>query len=1638
MEVLERVDARLQAHSPKSPAAFPPKLRLAVGYDFTAPKRPDPVATPQVVPTRPALKAADRAELLALKGWVHGRFRDFEQAHRAVDEAIALSPENYWLHVQRSAVLEFEDRYEEALEVARAAWRMAPGRPTAVMQLVDCLIHDGRDAEAIALLEDAHEKGESAGFAERLVHLYSEREDHQNALRSLDEHDRRSPLLDKHGRQWSLRRRADFLYLAGDIEGTLACCDQLPDGYHRSIAKNLRLPGALERGRRRLDVPFVRQHNMTCAPATLAALAAYWGFQFDHLAISDAICYNGTPWHKERTWAEANGFYAAEFRLTREILVALIDRGVPFTLCTEAVTSSHLQACIGYDERQGVVLLRDPTERHFGEIIFDGLLEGHPVQGPRCMLLLPHAERGRLAGLTLPDQSLYDAYHDLSLALDAHERQRARVALDRMPEGKPMTLWAELRIARYDRNPAAEQAVTDRLLERFPDHAPLRYSRLGIVQRMNDFARERSLVREELQKKECDPVFYSEMGELLLRDARHLPLADYYLRKAVRLRSGTAQVYGSLAYCRWKERRFEDCARYRRVAACLEEAWEWSSAAYAEVCRAKGQPEEGLAFLRRRVETLGTKDTGPWQTLAKELEMQGRTEEAVALLERAMSAHPDDGALQLAVGRRFTVWGRQKEGEALMQCARGRVREADWHYEMAWISGFYGRREESIGHWRAYLELEPYAMSAYHAIARLLAEEGGAERAVRYLEEVTTRHPHHPELWSLKAEWERGQNGPQAAIISLEKARALDPDAIWVLRELAIQRFQSGDHEGALADAREALGKDPQQAASHRILGVIHEERREMDDARACFRRALALDIDDTATATALVRLATEPAQRRAALEEIEREMRRQVSNGDIVPEYCELAYQHLEPTVLLGQLRGFCAERPDLWQTWAAFVQQALKMDLLEEAREAAQTLTARFPLLPRAWVELAQVHRSAGAHEEEVNALQRAVALSPAWDWAARLLSAALERLERYDEALDVLRRALHHEPLAGQNHGCLADLLWKLGRRAEAFDTLLEGMRHCPSYGWGWPTLTGWSRELKREEEVVAVLETHRDRRGHLPAWWVQVSDVLHELDRSQAGLDALETGLQRHPDHPELLEQKAFLLGALHRFEPALAICRETLARYPDLRTLSGRQAWLLMQAGQPNEAIRKMTALVERHPDYLWAIRQLCGWLEERKRWAELRDLAQAWVRQEPHSAVAYGNLGEAQKELGQRGAAQQAFQKAFDLDPEYDYAGRHLLSFQIQDKAFEAAAQTLRTLEHYVPSATIAADAVELAIGKRDREEAGRAAEALLAREDATAPLLGWMQELFAEPNWLADWWKRLDAAATGTALPSPVVLEAWIRSLPSRKALKRGAKRLEALPQEADDLKAAGWIALLEVAEEGDARLVRRWLRRHGTWLRSRNDLWNAAGSALISIDDHKAARAWLADWESRIDDTSPDALFNYGVAVEALEGWHPAIPVWERSIQRYPGAFQAPSLRAMIALYHAVENRMEEARAVGGEVEAERLNEYYAACFALYQSIIATIDGKEEAGREHYESALRTYNALPYEQSARTFFAGTQRALARTLPWAKGRAGRVRRRWGCYTGTGLTRLGRWWWLIVLLILAAMRALEKGLTLNW
>ncbi len=350
----------------------------------------------------------DRAELVLFEASVLAHFRDFERAMAATRSAGAIGASARRVALLEARILFERDRHADALAAALRARDEEPDNPDALLLLAHLHLVHGAEEEALSLLRDGATRTQSASLALKLVALLEGRGLADERRAWIERWAERVPLLERG--ETLAQLRADSACERGDLRAAVDILRR--DGSKQAarlaehVARAVNDPSAK---RALLDVPFVRQHHMTCAPATLTALARYWRMPADHLEVAEAICYDGTPAHSQRTWAEEHGFVVRELTVTWDVVRALIDRGVPFTVAVVEGASAHLQAIVGYDERRGTLLLRDSSVPVRLEALAEDWLETWQATGPHGMALVPRGEEARIADLALPDEALYDS-----------------------------------------------------------------------------------------------------------------------------------------------------------------------------------------------------------------------------------------------------------------------------------------------------------------------------------------------------------------------------------------------------------------------------------------------------------------------------------------------------------------------------------------------------------------------------------------------------------------------------------------------------------------------------------------------------------------------------------------------------------------------------------------------------------------------------------------------------------------------------------------------------------------------------------------------------------------------------------------------------------------------------------------------------------------------------------------------------------------------------------------------------------------------------------------------------------------------------------------------------------------------------
>ncbi len=1307
-----------------------------------------------------------RAHYLSLKAMVLGHLRDFTRAWACLAEADAIVPGNPWLETTRSHLLENQDRYREALEAARRSLELRPWYRPGVQAVVHTLQLLDRHEEALEFVREAEGHLENMHVTRQLLALQVELGQHEPALATLDRFLQLAPLIEPGEREWVRWQRVSLHCHRGDVEQALAVSAESDDAAFKELADRLREASAPRR-RVRLQVPFVRQHHLTCVPATLSALSQFWKQPAAHLEIAEAICYDGTPAHSERRWAIENGWCAREFTVTWDAARQLLDRGIPFTLTTAEATSGHLQAVIGYDELREVFWFRDPYVYTTGEGRAEPLLSRYRSSGPRGMALVPLAHRELLEAVELPDSGLYDQLFAVQDALARHDRSassQAWGAMEVAAAGHRLTLTAERALASYDGNTPRLLACLDRLLGLFPEDENLALVRLGALRELARRQERLELLERMLQKRGTDPIFWQQYAQELRLDARELKAASSWMRWALRYRPTDPSLLSGWADLLWDQREFVRACDYYRLAACVGEKRENFARSYFIASRHLRETDTGLEFLRQRERQLGAKSAQPTITLAESLQHLGQAGPAFAVLEAGLLRRPNDGELRLFAADFFGRYSRFDESRRRLEEARGQSSAVAWHRTAAAVAGYQGRKSEALEHWREVLGIEVLSPDAFQQIALLLAETEGRPAALAFLNAACERFPFSCPLHALRVTWLK-EDGSEPAIEPLRLLLEVNPADAWAWRELALHLAATRKPEEALQAAQEAVRLDPHRSAGLVIRGDLLIEQGKRDEARADYRRAVSLEVDNELAITRLVESASSLAERREALGFIDGELRRQVIFGGALEAYQRAAHGLLSPPEVTTLLRDAHAARPDLWQAWSVLINQLIDVGEFAEAETLAREATSRFPRLPRLSIDLARVAHAKLDLDEEIASLEMALEMNPGYGYASRLLSAACERRGDSERAIQVMEAAVAISPLDPYNHGLLAEVLHRQGRNEEALARLRQALRLEPGYAYGWSLLRDWGQSEKLAVEMARELTSLRP--GEARSWLTLAGCLLPEADPDEL-FGALARALELSPRCEEAFDARARALAALNRFDEALAECAPGVFE-PVPARLRLRAAWVEAQRGNMALALEKATAALAEYPDHYWGWQMLSDWHLQAGRIQEAIHAAEQMANLTPLEPVPLGYLGDLKLRSGDRKGAREVFARAFALSPGYDFAGHKLFELQLEQRVVPEAERTLEVLERQGKNARTMMRRVQLAVAHGEAEAAWALFDGLCEQPEVDFWALEEGESALGEAG-TGRRMTRLLAKHLDKAKPLPGVAQFWVRRSVKRR----------------------------------------------------------------------------------------------------------------------------------------------------------------------------------------------------------------------------------------------------------------------------
>ncbi len=1394
----------------------------------------------------PQQSAVERVDFLTTAADVLATLHEFTQAEERLSLAESLGVRGHWVAVSRAHLLEEADRLDEAETKLRRSLTLMPWYRPAVQGLARLLYQRQQDDEALALLRATMANSESAAVAAQLAAVLLELRHYDEARTWFDRYAELTPLRERATDQWLTARRADLAYESGDLAEAMRLGRASGHPFHLKVVEAQEQAPADAR-RVLLDVPFVRQHHLTCAPATLAMLARFWQVDADHLAVADAICYDGTPDHKERGWAAAAGFIVREFTVTWEVTVALIDRGIPFTLTTVETTSAHLQAVVGYDARRRTLRLRDPGTRFSGESRADPFLQDYAPFGPRGMLLVPRERAELLEGIELPEVAERDLLHVLRHGLDRHDRAAAAAALATLTVQAPdsrITMMARRNLAYYDGDQVLAAATSALWHARFPEHQTIRLMHLDDLPEPARAERQQRL-EEAVAPKTNSAIFAIRLAGLLWWDQRHQQRAEELLRRALRRRGSDAAAMRMLAGILWERREFIQATAIYRLCASLEITDEDHAQTYFRACRHLRRTDEALAFLRQRAERAAKRSPHPTRTLFWALDQLDRTEEGFQVIEEALARHGEDGYLLRFLAREQARYGRYEVADALLRRAEGRVRRIDFLAANADLTDKRGERTQAIALWEEVLTIDPLFMEAQRSLARLREETAGRPAAVAQVRAAAERFPHHRQLQVLLVQWLR-EDGPAALEPAIRHLVSVHPGDSWAQRELAWCLQRQGRLDEAEHSLQAALQIDGICAANENLRGDVLLAKGDLAAAQAAWCTAVRLDADDTYAIDRLMETCGDITAREQQLRLVQGELERQVTFGDGIESFRYHAQGVLAADAVLHTLQSAHRARPDLWQVWSSLITHLLVLDRLEEADRLASGMCARFPLLPRSWLDQAKVAGAQGHREVELAALDQALQISPSWSYAARRVAELHLQIGDTVQALTVMQRIIHHEPLDAVNHLTLARVHLAAQDAGRAIAALERAVTLDPGLDRAWDMLA--------ERDQVRALKLARaqtDDRRHEARVWFRLAEVLVGAEARAERVTALDRALELNPRFVAASALKADLLAAAGRIDEALDCCAGAVWHGRPPSFLRRRAAVIESRHDRRDAALTRLRALVADEPEDGDNWRELAGITQQAGNLAEAVQAGEQLVRLQPRRAVAWGYLADARSAAKDRAGAKAAFVRAVELDPTYAFAGHRLFDLHLADREFPAARIVLGHLQRNDAGDWTTTHAVEFHAASGDAAAAGTALAHLL---DVT------------EHDWDA-----VDRAVAALAkMPQQGQLVALLdRSIAARLAGRRAyyhwaqrwvptqsprscAERIDALPEGRPRMRAT-FSYVTWLGEHAPIEHIRAYRDRCRTFLQANDECWGAMCYALRNKDADRDVVAWATGWQKR-----------------------------------------------------------------------------------------------------------------------------------------------------------------------------------------
>lgn len=414
------------------------------------------------------------------------------------------------------------------------------------------------------------------------------------------------------------------------------------------------------------------------------------------------------------------------------------------------------------------------------------------------------------------------------------------------------------------------------------------------------------------------------------------------------------------------------------------------------------------------------------------------------------------------------------------------------------------------------------------------------------------------------------------AIELLEKALAIDPDALPALRRLSRLYFVLGSTDKAIDSSRRALNADPSDTATLKLL-VDYFAVRKNDPAaaEAILKEVLASPkLDEEAPARLLAY--SELGQLYAGkLQQIEPAADAFAKVVDGLDRKAANTLSPADRTRILGE------DEASAYMLYGQVFSLARRPELAVRSYQRGLVYNPDHPLLP---LLLAQAFLDSDRGAEALETLEPILKRQPSGREAYELLAQILTKLGREDEILPRLEAAAAADSKNMSLQYALADRYRAAGQTEKA-DALYKALLAAQPDLRGFPPVFASLLKEKKTDDILRLFESAFGQLRRLEPLKEQIDQLLADPEYANQVLDR---GLEMlKADPPQLGRESWIVLTRIasdgEKLEKLVALQQAYLAKYPNPQVMR-EIADTLIRKKQYREAASVLEDLIGRYPD----------------------------------------------------------------------------------------------------------------------------------------------------------------------------------------------------------------------------------------------------------------------------------------------------------------------------------------------------------------------------------------------------------------------------------------------------------------------